>query len=196
MALQQLDDEVIRKAQRGDQDAFALIVRTYEVPVYNHVLRLVNDRSLAEDLTQDVFVRVFQNLPRFSFRSKFTTWLFRLTVNRVVDEIRAQERRPRSTVLPTDDSLRVVDAAHEEAETIDAIWRAVGRLNPDLKTALLMRDVAGLSYDEIADALEITLMTVKWRIYKAREDVQLALAREGIVVSGARERAARSAGAA
>ena len=196
MALQQLDDEVIRKAQRGDRDAFALIVRTYEVPVYNHVLRLVNDRSLAEDLTQDVFLRVYQSLPRFSFRSKFTTWLFRLTVNRVVDEIRAQERRPRSTVLPTDESLRVADAAHEEAETVGAIWRAVAKLNPDLKSALLMRDVAGLSYNEIADALEITLMTVKWRIYKAREEVQLAVAREGIVFGGPREPTAEAAGAA
>jgi RNA polymerase sigma-70 factor (ECF subfamily) len=73
-----------------------------------------------------------------------------------------------------------VDAPPERIEMIDGVWRAVGGLNPDLKMALLLRDVVGLSYAEIADSLEITLATVKWRIYKAREEVQLALAREGM----------------
>ena len=76
--------------------------------------------------------------------------------------------------------LEVVDAPFERIETIDAVWRAVEALNVDLKMALLLRDVVGLSYTEIADSLEITLATVKWRIYKAREEVQPALAREGV----------------
>jgi RNA polymerase sigma-70 factor (ECF subfamily) len=180
MALPQLDDEVVRLAQRGDSDAFALIVRTYQAPVFNHVLRLVGERSLAEDLTQDVFIRVYQSLPRFSFRSKFTTWLFQIAVNRVVDEVRARERRPRAADFPADDTLRAADAPPEASETIDAIWRAVGELNLDLKMALLLRDVAGFSYNEIADTLHTTLATVKWRIYKAREEVQAALVREGL----------------
>ena len=149
--------------------------------MFNYVLRLVGDRSLAEDLTQEVFLRVFQGLPRFSLRSKFTTWLFQVTKNRVLDELRASERRPRAVVALEDvPPLEVVDAPMERVETIDAVWRAVGALNVDLKMALLLRDIVGLSYTEIADSLEITLATVKWRIYKAREDVQLALAREGI----------------
>ena len=68
------------------------------MPVYNYVLRLVGDRSLAEDLTQEVFLRVFQGLPSFSLRCKFTTWLFQVTKNRVLDELRALERRPRAVV--------------------------------------------------------------------------------------------------
>jgi len=181
MPLQQPDLGVLRKAQRGDERAFTLIVRTYETPVYNYVLRLVNDRSLAEDLTQEVFLRVFQGLPRFSLRSKFTTWLFQVTKNRVLDELRAYERRPRLTVALEDvPPLEVVDAPMERVEAVDAVWRSVRELNVDLKMALLLRDIVGLSYIEIADALEITLATVKWRIYKAREEVQLALAREGI----------------
>ena len=157
-------------------------MRTYETPVYNYVLRLTNgDKALAEDLTQEVFLRVFQGLPRFSLRSKFTTWLFQVTKNRVLDELRAVERRPRAVVeLDDAPSLEVLDAPFERIEAIDAVWRAVEQLNPDLKSALLLRDVVGLSYSEIADSLEITLATVKWRIYKAREDVQLALGREGI----------------
>ncbi|HEX2292287.1 MAG TPA: RNA polymerase sigma factor, partial [Gaiellaceae bacterium] len=139
------------------------------------------DRSLAEDLTQEVFLRVYQGLPKFSLRSKFTTWLFQVTKNRVLDELRASERRPRAVVALEDiPPLEVVDAPMERVEAIDAVWRAVEGLNVDLKMALLLRDIVGLSYTEIADSLEITLATVKWRIYKAREDVQLSLAREGI----------------
>ncbi|MEP6910210.1 MAG: RNA polymerase sigma factor [Actinomycetota bacterium] len=179
----------MKKAQRGDERAFTLIVRAYEVPVYNYVLRLVGgDRSLAEDLTQEVFLRVFQGLPKFSLRSKFTTWLFQVTKNRVLDELRAKERRPRLTVALEDvPPLEVVDAPFERVEAVDAVWRSVGALNVDLKMALLLRDVVGLSYTEIADSLEITLATVKWRIYKAREEVQLALAREGITFGDRKE---------
>jgi RNA polymerase sigma-70 factor, ECF subfamily len=185
MPLTQPDPGVLRKAQRGDERAFTLIVRAYETPVYNYVLRLVSDRALAEDLTQEVFLRVFQGLPKFSLRSKFTTWLFQVTKNRVLDELRASERRPRLSVALDDiPPLEVVDAPLENVEAMDAVWRSVGDLTPDLKMALLLRDVVGLSYTEIADSLEITLATVKWRIYKAREEVQLALAREGITFGG------------
>ncbi len=182
MSLAQPDFGVLRKAQRGDERAFSLIVRAYETPVYNYVMRLVGgDRSLAEDMTQEVFLRVYQGLPSFSLRSKFTTWLFQVTKNRVLDELRASERRPRSVVSVEDmRPLEVVDAPFERVETMDAVWRGIENLNVDLKMALLLRDVVGLSYSEIADALEITLATVKWRIYKGREEVQLALAREGI----------------
>jgi RNA polymerase sigma-70 factor, ECF subfamily len=183
MPLEQPDPEVLRRAQRGDERAFALILRAYETPIFNYIYRIVGDRALAEDLTQEVFVRVFQALPRFSLRCKFTTWLFQVTKNRVLDELRARERRPQ-TVVAIEDAphLELVDPPVERQETIDAVWRAVRDLNPDLKMALLLRDVAGLPYNEIADSLEITLATVKWRIFKAREEVQHALAREGITV--------------
>jgi RNA polymerase sigma-70 factor (ECF subfamily) len=193
LALPQPDFGVLRKAQRGDERAFNLIVRAYETPVYNYVLRLVGDRSLAEDLTQEVFLRVYQGLPRFSLRCRFTTWLFQVTKNRVLDELRASERRPRAVVALDDiPPLEVLDAPVERVEAMDAVWRSVNDLNVDLKMALLLRDVVGLSYTEIADALEITLATVKWRIYKAREEVQLALAREGITFGQPAETAAEA----
>jgi RNA polymerase sigma-70 factor (ECF subfamily) len=177
----------VRKAQRGDGHAFSLIVRAYEVPVFNYVLRMVGERALAEDLTQEVFFRVFQSLPRFTFRAKFTTWLFQVTKNRVLDELRMRERRPRCVELDEMRPPHVADAPGEQLETIDALWRAVDQLNADQKMALLLRDVVGLSYNEIADSLEVTLATVKWRIYKAREDVQRTLAREGITLGSADE---------
>ena len=181
MSLPQPDHGVLRKAQRGDERAFSIIVRAYQIPVYNYVLRMVGDRTLAEDLTQEVFLRVFQGLPRFSLRSKFTTWLFQVTKNRVLDELRARERRPRSVCSLEDIApFEVLDQPLERMEAVDALWRAVEHLNVDLKMALLLRDVVGLAYTEIADSLEITLATVKWRIYKGREEVQASLAREGI----------------
>ena len=117
MPLQQPDLGVLRKAQRGDERAFTLIVRTYETPIYNYVLRLVSDRALAEDLTQEVFLRVYQGLPKFSLRSKFTTWLFQVTKNRVLDELRAVERRPRLVAV-------LEDIAPLESSTLrSSAWR-------------------------------------------------------------------------
>ena len=191
MPLPQPDHLLLRKAQKGDERAFQIILETYEGPVYNYVLRMVGDRALAEDLTQEIFLRIYQGLAGFSLRCRFTTWLFQVAKNRVLDELRARERKPQSVVTLDDlPPLEVVDAPPERVEAIDAVWRAVALLNPDLKMALLLRDVVGLSYSEIADALEITLATVKWRIFKAREEVQLALEREGIEIELASQQAA------
>jgi RNA polymerase sigma factor (sigma-70 family) len=188
--LPQPDPDILRQAQRGDEQAFRIIVNAYEVPVFNYVLRMVGDRALAEDLGQEIFLRIYQGLPGFSLRCRFTTWLFQVAKNRVLDELRARERKPQTVVTIEDmPPLEVVDAPPERVETIDAVWRAIAELNADLKMALLLRDVVGLSYTEIADTLEITLATVKWRIFKAREDVQIALIREGVALEFTAERA-------
>lgn len=153
----------------------------YERPVYNYVARMVGSRTLAEDLTQEIFLRVYQGIAGFSLRCRFTTWVFQIAKNRVLDELRARERRPEPDALDRMASVEVVDPPPERVELVEGVWRAVGGLNPDLKMALLLRDVVGLSYAEIADSLEITLATVKWRIYKAREEVQIAIERSGLL---------------
>jgi RNA polymerase sigma-70 factor (ECF subfamily) len=152
---------------------------------------MVGNRTLAEDLTQDVFLRVYQGLRSYSLRARFTTWLFQVAKNRVVDELRSEERRPRS-LMTIDDvpRLEVVDAPIELSEAIAVLWRTVEALSPDLKEALLLRDIAGLSYNEIADTLDVTLATVKWRIFKARDEVQQALEEQGVELGGRREVAA------
>jgi RNA polymerase sigma-70 factor (ECF subfamily) len=182
LALAQPDRAVLLKARRGDQQAFASIVRLYETAVYNYVLRLTSgDRALAEDLTQEVFLKVFRGLPRFQAQCKFTSWLFQVAKHRVLDELRARERRPLSVVnLDELAPLVAVERPAERGEEIEALWQAIEALNVDLKPALLLRDLVGLSYSEIAEALEVTLATVKWRIYKAREEVQAALVEQGV----------------
>src|ERR1035437_4751578 len=137
MAIQQPDMAVIRRAQRGDERAFALIVRAYEAPIFNYVLRMVGDRTLAEDLTQDVFLHVFRGLRGFSRRARFTTWLFQVAKNRVIDEMRAVERRPRTLVAIEDaPQLEVVDAPIEQNEAIEILLDEVEKLSPDLNEAL------------------------------------------------------------
>jgi RNA polymerase sigma-70 factor (ECF subfamily) len=185
VALPQPDPALLRKAQRGNEEAFAQIIRQYEGVIFNYVLRIVRDRPLAEDLTQEIFFRVFRYLKRFSGQSLFTTWLFQLAKNRVIDELRALERRPRQIELADAPPLQAVEASADVRETVDAVWRAVGELDVDLRMALLLRDVVGLSYQEIADTLDITLATVKWRIYCARERVEAATAEEGLVTARA-----------
>jgi len=182
LALDQPDPDVLRRARHGDERAFALIVRQYQTPLYNYVARVLGaDRSLAENLCQEVFLRVYQALPGFDSRCQFTTWLFQVAKHRVVDELRARERRGRPAVdLDSVPQLQLAAPPTESLEEMDAVWRAIGTLTLDLKMALLLRDVVGLSYAEIADSLETTLATVKWRIYKAREMVAVELAREGL----------------
>jgi RNA polymerase sigma-70 factor (ECF subfamily) len=195
MSIPQPDIAVIRRAQRGDERAFTLLVRTYEAPIFNYVLHMIGDRTLAEDLTQDVFLRVYRGLRGYSSRAQFTTWLFQVARNRVVDELRAAERRPRSLLAIEDaPQLEAVDAPIEQSEAIEVLLHAVDGLSPDLKEALLLRDIAGLSYNEIADTLEVTLATVKWRIFKAREEVQQALEEQGVELSTHGESASSDAG--
>ena len=181
MALPQPDPDVLRLARRGDERAFALIVRQYQGPLFNYVARVLSgDRALAEDMCQEVFLRVYQALPGFDARCQFTTWMFQVAKHRVVDELRARERRGRPTVeLSSAPQRHLAVAPVEPIGSMDAVWEAIGRLSLDLKMALLLRDVVGLSYAEIAEALETTLATVKWRIYKARETVVAELTRDG-----------------
>ena len=190
MALPQPDPAVLRLARRGDERAFALIVRQYQTPLFNYVVRVLGgDRALAEDLCQEVFFRVYQALPGFDSRCQFTTWLFQVAKHRVVDELRARERRGRPTVeLSSAPQLYLSVSPAEPIESMEAVWEAIAGLSLDLKMALLLRDVVGLSYAEIAEALETTLATVKWRIYKARETVVAELVRGGYHVGRGRNR--------
>src|SRR5216684_3403808 len=141
MAFAQPDPRVLRAASQGDQRAFQTIVEAYRQPILRYVERFVRDPCLAEDITQEVFLRAYQRLPSFSDRCLFTTWLFQVTKNRVIDELRADARRPQAE-LPLDaiPSLEDHSGHDQHNETIEAIWEAVADLEPNLKTTLLLRD--------------------------------------------------------
>jgi RNA polymerase sigma-70 factor (ECF subfamily) len=176
--LAQIDVAVVIRARCGDEAAFAIIVRAHQRPIYNYILREVRDPELAEDLTQEVFFRAWRALPTFGFRSQLTTWLYQVARNILIDHRRHLDRRVSEVELVPELEPRASDPGLELSETVDALWTAVEQLDDSLKLPLLLRDVAGLSYNEIADSLAIPLSTVKWRIYQARETIQLALADE------------------
>jgi len=182
MSLQQPDPEILRAARRGDERAFEVIVQMYQTPLFNYVARVLGgDRAMAEDVCQEVFMRVHRSLPRFDHRCLFTTWLFQVAKHRVVDELRARERKGAPLLeLGAVPHLSLVAQPDYPVDEMELVWNAVGALNSDLRMALLLRDVMGLSYSEIAEALDTTLATVKWRIFKARELVVAELIREGV----------------
>ena len=183
MAIPQPDPERLRRARRGDPDAFRQLMATYQAPIYNYVLRLVGgDAALAEDLCQEIFMKVHQGLAGFNMQCRFTTWLFQIAKYRVLDELRARERRVQTPIELDRVPPAAIAAAPEVGfEQMDAVFRAIGELNTDMRAALLLRDVVGLSYNEIAEALEISLATTKWRIFKARELTAARLVAEGVL---------------
>jgi RNA polymerase sigma-70 factor, ECF subfamily len=175
VALAQPEEALVRAAQRGDENAFAQLMRDYELPIFNYVLHSVGNYHLAEDLTQDIFLRALRSLAGFSFRSKFTTWLFAIAKNRILDELRNNGRRPSTIDLDDAGPFAVRGLSPDQHAEMGDLWSAIETLEPDLKMPLLLRDVIGLPYQEIAETLEISLANVRWRIYVARRRVQLAL---------------------
>jgi len=174
--LVQIDAAVIIRARSGDEAAFAEIVRAHERLIFNFIMRDVRDRELAEDLTQDVFLRAWRALPTFGFRSQLTTWLYQVARNILIDHRRLLGRRISEIELVPELVPALADPRFERGETMAALWAAIEALDTTLKMPLLLRDVAGQTYNEIAASLDIPLSTVKWRIYQAREAIQLALA--------------------
>ncbi len=194
MALQQPESAILKAAQRGDEQAFGWIFEAYRRPISNYVSRMLNDDLVAEDVTQEIFIRAYRSLARFDRKSLFTTWLFQIAKNRIVDEHRARTRRTRQ--VPESDELGIVlqsvEPTIETREIVSAIWQAVAALDDRLKNAVLLRDVSGLSYREIAEVLGIDIGNVKWRIFKAREAIQADLALAGLTPSTNRSAPTRS----
>jgi RNA polymerase sigma-70 factor, ECF subfamily len=186
MTLRQPQRRILHAAMNGDEQAFREIVEAYRPRLLWYVRGMVRDRQLAEEVVQEVFLSVYMHLSDFSEDGLFTSWLYRLARNKGLDAVRSAECRPKIDHLHDVDSLGSgLPADTENDRMVAAIWRAVAELDESLKRPLLLRDVTGLSYKEIGDTLQISLGMVKWRIYRARELVQQALAREGLTRSAA-----------
>ena len=181
MTLRQPERRILHAAMNGDERAFRQIVEEYRPPLLWHVRSMVRDRELAEEIVQEVFLSVYQHLPRFAEECLFTTWLYHLARNRALDALRSAECRPKIDYSFDHESVeRTQPSDPDNDQTVAAIWRAVATLDEKQKRPLLLRDVTGLSYREIADTLEIPISAVKWRIFRARDLVREALVREGL----------------
>lgn len=178
---------VIAAAQRGDDQAFELLVREHQKNVYNLAFKLTGSEEDALDASQDAFLRAFQNLKSFRFESRVSVWLYRLTYNASMDIIK-KSRRGRIVPLPTDEEgseLDIPDDAPppEEAvqrrEELESVRRAVLELDPDKRRIILMREYQNMSYTAIAQALGVEEGTVKSRLARARMALAEKLKKNG-----------------
>ena len=184
------EKELITKAKKGDRDAFGQLVLTHQNKVYSLCVHMLNSREEAEDLAQEAFLKAWRSLDSFHEESSFATWMHRLTTNLCLDHLRKQSRRQNVSVAVSLDDEEAVFAEPadlnsdpqrelERKERQKALEKGLKELPEHHRRALVMREVSGMSYQEIADALELDLGTVKSRIARAREALRKRLLEDG-----------------
>lgn len=178
----QLADEIlIEKSKNGDLEAFELLVRRYESKVYTVAYRFLGNYADASDLAQETFLRLYQALPGFRGQSSFMTWLYRITANACRDEIRRQ-RRYNVVSLDVETGTNGTQAisqvpsrdpspeeAVEQKEFNEMVQKCLSTLSEEHRLVLVMREIQGMAYEEIADVLNCSLGTVKSRLSRARQ---------------------------
>ena len=179
------EQDVIRRVLRGDSEAFSELVAAYQKTVYNIALRLLGSREDAEDAAQEVFLKAYTGLQSFRGESRLSVWLYRVTNNVCIDFLR---RRKETVSLSAQDEdgepleLEIPDvrfdpaALAERADLREQVGRALDKLPPDARQILLLRELGGQSYDEIAQTLSLDIGTVKSRIFRARKKLCALLA--------------------
>ena len=171
-------DAVIQRCLAGDQDAWAVIVRQHWRKVFNIAYKFTGKHDEAEDLTQDVFLKIFKSLNTFDRRANFQTWLVSVSRNLCIDHYRSV-RKERETIDRDVDAGELMPAASttspfaalEQRDRVDLLKRALEQLAPALRSAVLLRDIQELSYQEIADQLHLPEGTVKSRINRGRTEL-------------------------
>ncbi len=187
-----MTDELVQRAQNGDEQAFEELVLIHQRKVYNLALRITGNCEDAKDVSQEAFIRAYRGLPGFRGESSFGTWLYRLTVHTCGDFLRKEKRHSDNVVpLYTENSegeeyfLQIPDLRYtpesslERQELADAVARAMEDMPDEYRCALSMREIGGLTYDEIGEELSLKAGTVKSRIFRAREFLRKALIKNG-----------------
>ncbi|HZT78614.1 MAG TPA: sigma-70 family RNA polymerase sigma factor [Gemmataceae bacterium] len=176
MALPAEEHRLVLLAQAGDRPAFARLVERYWDRLYRWLYHLSHDRHTAEDLTQETFLKAFAGLARFQAGTNFHAWLFRIAHNAFANQRRAaaRARQPLPGDLAGSDEGPVEEVLTREA--MEQLARAVGRLPTEFRAAFLLRAEEGLSFRQIADVLDTTEETARWRVFKARQKLLTALA--------------------
>ncbi len=182
--------EIISKTLSGDVNAFEGLVVEYEKNVYNLALRMLKNAEDAADISQDAFIKAYNSLSSFRGDSKFSVWLYRIVSNLCLDYLRRQNRRPtkslsvedndgESTELEIPDEEQSPEKLLERKTTREAVRRGLDELNTEQREILLLREIQGFSYDEIADVLNLESGTVKSRIFRARKKLCDFLIKDG-----------------
>lgn len=184
------DSDLVVRARAGDSNAFEELVSKYQHRIYNVCYRMRHNHADALDLTQTTFMKAFEALPRFQIQARFYTWLYRIAVNTTLSHRRSEARRPTLSLVRTDESdgrdfepaarNDEADPARdaEQAELRERLEDALGRLDGEFRAAVVLRDVEGLDYAEIAEILEVPVGTVKSRIFRGRTMLREMLERK------------------
>ena len=181
-----LDEQLVERVQRGDKNAFNLLVRKYQHKVVNLVARYVNNPGDVPDVVQEAFIKAYRALPTFRGESAFYTWLYRIAVNSAKNYLTSQGRRPPSSDVEADEAeyygggeaLQEVATPENLALTDEikrTVFAAIEALPEDLRTAITLREMEGLSYEEIAEIMDCPVGTVRSRIFRAREAIDKKL---------------------
>ena len=181
---------VIRRVQNGDVNAFEALVRAYEKNVYNLALRMMGNAQDAEDMAQEAFLKAYNSLPGFRGDSKFSVWLYRIVSNVCLDQLRKKSKRPtvslsmededgEETQLDLPDTAQSPEEVLEKKLTREAVRRGLAQLPEDARQILLLREIQGLSYEEIGETLGLEAGTVKSRIFRARKRLCAFLLEDG-----------------
>jgi len=182
MSNESTDKELVKRVQKGDKGAFDLLVLKYEHKIVNLVMRYVRDPETALDISQEAFIKAYRALPRFRGDSAFYTWLYRIAVNTAKNHLAAQRRRPSDIELDLQDPDQYgLHAKLKETDTPEAVTlsqelqetleRAIQALPDDLRTAIILRELDGMSYEEIAQTMDCPVGTVRSRIFRARDAI-------------------------
>lgn len=186
MGERSVDQVLVARVQNGEKGAFDLLVRKYQHKVAKLISRYISDRAEVEDITQEAFIKAYRGLGGFRGDSAFYTWLYRIAVNTAKNYLESQGRRPPSAdieiegaeLLEGANGLRDLGTPERNLltdEIANAVSRVIGALPADLRTAITLRDLDGLSYEEIAHVMECPIGTVRSRIFRAREAIDKEL---------------------
>jgi RNA polymerase sigma-70 factor (ECF subfamily) len=187
MGDREVDQQLVERAQRGDKRAFELLVAKYQRKLGRLLSRMVRDPAEVEDVTQEAFIKAYRALPSFRGDSAFYTWLYRIAINTAKNYLVALGRRaPTSTEFDNEDAENfeeaeaLRDSATPESEMhgkqiAETVNRAMEALPEDLRTAITLREIDGLSYEEIATLMNCPIGTVRSRIFRARESIAAEL---------------------
>ena len=183
MSERDIDQQLVERVQRGEKAAFDLLVIKYQRKIFRLLSRLIRDPGEVEDVAQEAFIKAYRALPNFRGDSAFYTWLYRIAINTAKNWLVSQGRRaPTTTETDIEDAETFDDGEHLRdlntpdsmlltRQVADAVNRAIERLPEELKTAIVLRELEGLSYEEIAETMNCPIGTVRSRIFRAREAI-------------------------
>lgn len=186
MGEQSVDQELVRRVQQGDKKAFDVLVMKYQQRIVKLISRYVRDQDEVQDVSQEAFIKAYRALANFRGDSAFYTWLYRIAINTAKNYLVSQGRRPPATDVDADEATyleggeRLSDTDTPEQlvqrdEIERVIFETIDALPEELRTAITLREMEGLSYEEIAETMDCPIGTVRSRIFRAREAIEVKL---------------------